>query len=96
MQNKFEKLRELEVLKTAKLKTNNYTKTIVNITLISKNNKQRGTYLYNPVVKVGDKYFYCASILTTEPLKTKDITQDQIILNREIEPQFYAANGIKI
>lgn len=64
------------------------------LTLISKNNKRTGIYLYRPIIKVGDKFFWCGSIKTRQPIKKTEITPSMLVMDREIPKQFYQANGI--
>lgn len=64
---------------------------IVKLNLLTKNNKQNGFYVYSPIVKIDGKYYYCESIKSSSKLKISDINP---VIKRQIQPQFYAANGI--
>jgi hypothetical protein len=64
------------------------------IKLISKNNKQRGTYIYFITVENDGKYFYCKSITTKNPISKNDININDLEVTREIPKEFYKANNI--
>ncbi len=65
---------------------------LIKLNLVTKN----GTYLYVPIVKIENRYFWCESILFKKVTKIKDINIEDLKTRREIPEQFYQANGIKI
>lgn len=67
---------------------------LISLSLISKNNVKTGRYIYHPVVQIGEQYFYCDSIITNKVIRKSDIDIDTLIVKRQIQPKFYAANGI--
>jgi len=68
---------------------------IVNIQLVSKNNKKNGIYLYRIVVKKDGLYYFCGSIMNDGPIKAKDIDVNSLVIGREIPKEFWEVNGIK-
>ena len=67
---------------------------VYSIWLMSKNNKQRGSYYYLPLIVNNGRYFYGQTIISKHPIKAADISPNEVEIKREIEPKFYAANGI--
>jgi hypothetical protein len=67
---------------------------IVKIQLMSKNNLQRGSYLYSPIVEIDGKYYRCHSVKTTKPVSKKDIDIASLKISTEIKPESYKANGL--
>ena len=60
--------------------------------LLTKNNTKNGFYLYAPIVEIKGRYFICKSIKTKIP--TKNFSNQQLNISREIHKEFYLANGI--
>ncbi len=71
-------------------------RTIYRLNLISKNNKERGSYFYSPILKIMDKYFYCRSIKSDHILRPDELNPYELQIIREIPLEFYKANNIKI
>jgi hypothetical protein len=69
-------------------------KEIFKLTLISKNNQATGIYIYLPVVRMGDKYFFAEGVKVNRKITKKDIDVNDIKIRREIPQEFYKANGI--
>jgi len=68
--------------------------TLVKLGLFSKNNKQRGSYLYMPIVEISGKYFWCQSIKTNRVISKKDVNVSELKVTREIPEKSYSANGL--
>lgn len=68
--------------------------TIVKLDLISKNNLQRGSYHYSPIVKIGDDFYWCKSLITKSVIKAKDIDVNDLVIERIIPTMFHEANGL--
>jgi hypothetical protein len=69
---------------------------VKSLSLMSKNNRKTGKYLYLPVVEIDNSYYYCECILSSSPITKKDVVMSMIKVKREIQPQFYLANGIEV
>lgn len=67
---------------------------LIKLDLISKNNIKNGFYLYIPIVKVENKYFWCESIKSKNTLKTDKVSITELKITKEIPEIFYKANGI--
>jgi len=67
---------------------------LVKLQLFSKNNLKNGFYLYCPIVKIEDKFFWCKSIKTNRVTKTSEINTKELQITREIPPEYYEANGL--
>ena len=68
--------------------------TIVKLQLLTKNNKERGLYLYQPIVEINGKYYWCESIKTHKVITKEQLSVNSLQVKREIPSQFYAANGL--
>lgn len=68
---------------------------LIKFDLMSKNNKDRGSYFYTPIVKIGNDYFRCRHIRATHPLKKADIDISYLQVSSKIQPEYYEANGLK-
>lgn len=68
---------------------------IHSVNLMSKNNQQNGFYLYNVILKIGDKYFRSKSIKSDRVLNKKDINVKDLEIQSEIGEQYYEANNIR-
>ena len=69
---------------------------VIKLQLNSKNNKERGSYLYSVILRIGDKYFRTESIKTNKVLKVSELTTDKIPERKfEILPEFYERIGLK-
>lgn len=71
-------------------------KTLFKLELISKNNIQRGCYLYSPIVRIGNDYFWCKMITSSTKIKASDININinEIVVQKIIPTEFHKANGI--
>jgi len=67
---------------------------LIKLILQTKNNKRNGIYLYSPIVEINGRYFYCESIKANKVLKQDQINISTIKPTREIQPQYYQANGL--
>lgn len=67
---------------------------LIKLQLNTKNNKKNGFYLYTPIVKKDNLYYWCESIKTDKVLKPQDVSIEDLKIRREIPKEFYAANGI--
>lgn len=76
-------------------KLNRMNPQIVKLDLMSKNNRQRGSYLYMPIVLIDGEYFRCKSILSQFVLRKEDISLSQVYPTSKITPEYYEANGLK-
>ncbi len=68
---------------------------IVKLDLMSKNNKQRGSYLYMPIVLIEGEYFRCKSIKSHFVIRKQDVSLSQIYPTSKILPEHYEVNGLK-
>ena len=68
---------------------------LVKIELMSKNNKQRGSYLYMPIVLIEGEYYRCSCIKTDKVIKKSDVELNTLSVTSKILPEYYAANGIQ-
>lgn len=60
----------------------------------SKFNQTTGKYLYMPIIEDDGKYYYGAAIFFTRPTKAMEVPFCQLKKQREIQPEYYKANGI--
>lgn len=67
---------------------------VVKLQLMSKNNLQRGSYLYSPIIQVAGEYWRCSSIRSTGILKLKNVDVTECKISTKIRPESYAANGL--
>ncbi|MFT4221890.1 hypothetical protein [Dysgonomonas sp.] len=72
------------------------TKEIHSLHLMSKNSAKNRSYLYLPILKENDKYYYCEMIQATHRVDIKDIDVDTLMAKREVPRQYYKSNNIEI
>jgi len=65
------------------------------IRLMTKNSFKNSFYLYLPVVRIDNKYYFCESIKSKIKIDKKKIDINSLVIKREIPKEYYAANGIK-
>lgn len=67
---------------------------LINIKLMSKNNKQRGSYIYSPIVKIDGIYYRCYSIKSPTILRKEQVNLTELRISSCVKPEYYAANGL--
>ena len=67
---------------------------LVKLDLMSKNNRQRGVYLYVPIVCIDSDYYRCMPIRSKTILKKSQVKELDLLPASIIEPQFYDANRL--
>ncbi|MFA5299493.1 MAG: hypothetical protein WC389_14990 [Lutibacter sp.] len=67
---------------------------LVKLDLISKNNIKNGFYLYIPIVKIENCFYWCESLKVKTVLKPQDVSIKDLKITRIIPKEFYKANEL--